>query len=131
MESCQERSAIEHLLVSIVDDDESVRESLPDLLREFGFAARTFSSAEGFLASDCVKRTRCLILDFAMPGMSGPDLQQELRIRRQGIPIVFITGQRDEAVRARLIERGAVECLFKPFSATALLEALNAALRVS
>ena len=130
MGSFQERSAIEHLLVTIVDDDESVRESLPDLLREVGFATRAFSSAEVFLASDCVEQTRCLILDIAMPGMSGPGLQQELRIRRQDIPIVFITAQRDEAVRSRVIEQGAVECLFKPFSETALLEALNAALRV-
>ena len=125
----QERSAIEHLLVSVVDDDESVRESLPDLLREFGFAARTFSSAEEFLSSGCSEQTNCLLLDIAMPGMSGPDLQQELRIRRQEIPIVFITAQRDETVRSRLIEQGAVECLFKPFSETVLLDALNAALR--
>lgn len=130
MGSLQGGSAIEHLLVSIVDDDESVRESLPDLLREFGFAVQAFSSAKEFLASGCVEQTRCLILDIAMPGMSGPDLQQELRIRRQEIPIVFITAQRDEAVRSRVIEQGAVECLFKPFSETALLEALNAALRV-
>jgi FixJ family two-component response regulator len=129
MVSYQERSAIEHLLVSVVDDDESVRESLPDLLREFGFAARTFTSAEEFLASDCIELTNCLLLDIAMTGMSGPDLQQELRIRRQQIPIVFITAQRDETVRSRLIEQGAVECLFKPFSETALLDALNAALR--
>jgi len=129
MERCQERSAIEHLLVSIVDDDESVRESLPDLLREFGFAPRAFSSAEEFLASDCIEQTRCLLLDITMPGMSGPDLQQELKKRRQEIPIVFITAQRDETVRSRLIEHGAVECLFKPFSETALLDALNAALR--
>ena len=118
-------------LISVVDDDESVRESLPDLLREFGFAARAFSSAEELLASDCLAQTRCLVLDVAMPGMSGPDLQQELARRRQEIPIVFITAHRDEAVRTRLIERGAVECLSKPFSDTALLEALNAALRLS
>lgn len=118
-------------LISVVDDDESVRESLPDLLREFGFAAEAFSSAEEFLASDCIGRTRCLVLDVAMPGMSGPDLQQELSRRRQEIPIVFITAHRDEHVRPRLLERGAVECLFKPFSETALLDALNAALRVS
>ena len=118
-------------LVSVVDDDESVRESLPDLLREFGFAVRAFSSAEEFLASDCVAQTRCLILDVAMPGMSGPDLQQELTLRRQNIPIVFITAQRDEGVRSRLLEQGAVDCLFKPFSETVLLDALNAALRVS
>ena len=115
-------------LVSVVDDDESVRESLPDLLREFGFAVRAFSSAEDFLASDCVDQTKCLILDVAMPGMTGPDLQQELRIRRKEIPIVFITAQRDETVRARVLEKGAVECLLKPFSDTALRDAVNAAL---
>ena len=81
-------------LVSVVDDDESVRESLPDLLRQFGFAARAFSSAEAFLASEVVSETSCLILDVAMPGMSGPDLQLELIRRRQEIPIVFITAQR-------------------------------------
>ncbi len=118
-------------LVSVVDDDESVRESLPDLLKEFGFAARAFSSAQEFLASDCVGQTRCLILDIAMPGMTGPGLQQELKRRRQEIPIVFITAQRDETVRSRMLEQGAVECLFKPFSDTALLQALNVALRVS
>ena len=117
-------------LVSIVDDDESVRESLPDLVREFGFAVRAFSSAKQFLASDCVNQTRCLILDIAMPGMTGPDLQRDLRLRRLEIPIVFITAQRDETVRLRVLEQGAVACLFKPFSETALLEALNAAFRV-
>ena len=118
-------------LVSVVDDDESVRESLPDLLREFGFAVEAFSSAEEFLASGCVGQTRCLILDVAMPGMSGPDLQRELRRRRHEIPIVFITAHRDETVRPRVLEQGAVECLFKPFSEAALLEALNAALRAA
>jgi FixJ family two-component response regulator len=126
-----EGSAPERPLVSVVDDDESVRESLPDLLREFGFATRTFSSAEEFLASDCVGQTRCLILDIAMPGMTGPELQQELISRRQAIPTIFITANRDTAVRPRLLEQGAVECLLKPFSDTALLEALNAALRAS
>ena len=117
-------------LVSVVDDDESVRESLPDLLRQFGFAAQAFSSAEAFLASEFVSETRCLILDIAMPGMSGPDLQQELRRRRQEIPIVFITANGDKTIRPRLIAQGAVECLFKPFSEAALLDALNAALRM-
>jgi FixJ family two-component response regulator len=116
-------------LVSVVDDDESVRESLPDLVRQFGFAVEAFSSAEAFLASDFVGDTRCLILDIAMPGMSGPDLQQELTRRRVDIPIVFITGHGDRAVRPRALERGAVECLFKPFSETALLQALKAALQ--
>jgi FixJ family two-component response regulator len=117
-------------LVSVVDDDESVRESLPDLLREFGFAAEAFSSAEAFLASEFVSQTRCLILDIAMPGMSGPDLQQELIRRRQEIPIVFITATGDQALRPRVLAQGAAECLFKPFSETALLDALNAALRM-
>ena len=115
-------------LVSVVDDDESVRESLPDLLREFGFAVRAFSSAEEFLASDCVDQTKCLILDIAMPGITGPELQQELKQRRQKIPIIFITAQRDETIRARVLGQGARECLFKPFSDTALSDAVNAAL---
>ena len=117
--------------VSVVDDDESVRESLPDLLKEFGFAVQAFSSAEEFLASDSLGRTNCLILDIAMPGMSGPELQRELTRRMHRIPIVFITAHGDETVRPRLLEQGAVECLFKPFSETALLEALNAALRTN
>ena len=116
--------------VSIVDDDESVRESLPDLLKEFGFASRTFSSAEEFLASDGIARTQCLILDVAMPGMSGPQLQQELNRRQVKIPIIFITANRDETLRSRLIEQGAITCLIKPFSDGAMLEALNSALHV-
>lgn len=116
-------------LISVVDDDESVRESLPDLLKEFGFSARAFSSAEEFLASNYLSQTRCLILDVAMPGFSGPDLQRELKRRRQEIPIVFITAHRDGYVRPRLIAEGAVECLFKPFSDSDLLAALDSALR--
>ena len=116
-------------LVSVVDDDESVRESLPDLLKELGFSVQAFSSAEAFLASAYVGETRCLILDVAMPGMTGPDLQVELKNRRWDIPIVFITAHRDEGVRPRMIAAGAVDCLFKPFSESALLEALNAAFR--
>jgi FixJ family two-component response regulator len=117
-------------LVSVVDDDESVRESLPDLLRQFGFAAQAFSSAEAFLASEVVNETSCLILDVAMPGMSGPDLQEELIRRQQEIPIVFITANGDKTVRPRLLAQGAVECLFKPFGEAALLDALDAALRM-
>jgi FixJ family two-component response regulator len=117
-------------LVSIVDDDESVRESLPDLIRQFGFDVEAFASAEAFLASESVNDTRCLVLDIAMPGMAGTDLQRELANRRQMIPIVFITASGDRTVRRRLLAEGAVECLFKPFSETALLDALNAALRM-
>jgi FixJ family two-component response regulator len=115
-------------LVSVVDDDQSVRESLPDLLREFGFAARAFASAEEFLGSGSMDETRCLILDIAMPGMSGPDLQRELIRRGQSIPIIFITAQRDERLCERILEQGAFTCLFKPFQDTALLEALESAL---
>ena len=118
-------------LISVVDDDESVRESLPDLLKEFGFEAQAFSSAEEFLASDSVSESRCLVLDVAMPGMTGPDLLQELIIRQRKIPIVFITAHNDETVRSRLLAQGAVDCLFKPFTETDLLAALNTALGTS
>ena len=118
-------------LITVVDDDESVRESLPDLLKEFGFEAQAFSSAEEFLASESVAETRCLVLDVAMPGMTGPDLQRELTRRDRSIPIVFITGHRDAALRPGLIAQGAVDCLFKPFDPTDLLNALNTALRAS
>jgi FixJ family two-component response regulator len=117
-------------LVSIVDDDQSVRESLPDLLRECGFAVEAFASAEEFLASGSVGETRCLILDMRMPGMSGPDLQRELTLRREEIPIIFITAHGDETVRPRVLEQGAVECLIKPFSEKALLGAIDTAFRV-
>jgi FixJ family two-component response regulator len=115
-------------LVSVVDDDESVRESLPDLLKEFGYQVRTFPSGEDFLASDCVSETRCLILDIAMPGMSGPDLERELARQEHRIPIIFITALGEDTVRPQLLQHGAVACLTKPFSDAALYEALDAAL---
>jgi FixJ family two-component response regulator len=120
-----------HSFVAVVDDDESVRESLPDLLKEFGFPSQTFSSAEAFLASGDVSQTRCLILDIALPGMSGPELQQSLKQSQAQIPIIFITAHGDAAVRRKLTAQGAVECLLKPFTDTALLDALNLALRTS
>jgi FixJ family two-component response regulator len=116
-------------LVSVVDDDESVRESLPDWLRQLGYGAESFSSAEAFLASPAVARTTCLILDIAMPGMTGPDLQQELKRRSLDIPIVFISAQLDDNLRGRLLAEGAIECLSKPLGEPALLAALGAALR--
>ncbi|HEY8166303.1 MAG TPA: response regulator [Gemmatimonadaceae bacterium] len=118
-------------LVSVIDDDESVRESLPDLLNELGFSFQVFSSAEEFLDSDFVGLSKVLILDVTMPGMSGPELQDELKLRGREIPIVFITARKDDTIRPSLIERGAVECLFKPFSDIALLSAVKAALRVA
>jgi FixJ family two-component response regulator len=101
------------------------------LLKEFGFEAQTFSSAEEFLASESIAMTKCLVLDVAMPGMSGPDLQRELTRRDQSIPIVFITGHRDAALRPRLIAQGAVDCLLKPFEAADLFQALHTALQAS
>jgi FixJ family two-component response regulator len=118
-------------LIAVVDDDESVRESLPDLLRVFGFSVQAYSSAAEFLGSNSVDKTKCLILDVAMPGMSGPDLQRELALQGEEIPIIFITAQGDASVRLKLIEHGAVECLLKPFSESALLGALNAVFRVN
>jgi len=118
-------------LVSVVDDDESIRESLPDLLRELGFAVDVFASGEEFLASDQRQWTRCLILDVAMPGMSGIELQEELTRRGLAIPIVFITGQPDEEVRPRVLAAGAVDYLHKPFHEAALIRAVNAAVGVS
>src|SRR5262245_18670506 len=115
-------------LVSVVDDNESVRESLPDLLRDSGFDVQTFASAEAFLESETVSQTNCLILDVGLPGMSGPELQLELTRRESRIPIVFITAQGDKSLRPRLISRGASACLFKPFTDTALIDAVNAAL---
>lgn len=130
MDSSKDRSEDQPRLLSVVvDDDESVRESLPDLLREFGFAGRAFSSAKEFLSSGCVDETSCLILDIAMPDMSGPELQQELRRRGQEIPIIFITGHRDEATRARVLNQGAAGFLLKPFSDEALLAAIKTALQ--
>lgn len=117
-------------LLAVIDDDDSVRESLPDLLKEFGFAAHAFSSAEEFLESDDISETGCLILDIGMPGMTGPDLQRELKLLRRQIPIVFVTAQRDEPMRLRLLKQGAAECLFKPFSDTDLLRALKTALKI-
>jgi FixJ family two-component response regulator len=129
MKFLKERGGSGCPLLSIVDDDESIRESLPDLIKEFGFAARAFSSAEEFLSSGSVDETSCLILDIAMPGMSGPELHQELKRRGEEIPTIFITGQKDETIRTRVLEQGAKGFLLKPFSDAALLAAIKAALQ--
>jgi len=114
-------------LIAVIDDDESVRESLPDLLRELGYRARAFASADQFLAPDCILSTQCLILDIAMPGMSGPELQQELIRRGHTTPIIFITALADKGVRSALLPSTGA-CLSKPFSELELREALAAAL---
>jgi FixJ family two-component response regulator len=115
-------------LVSVVDDSDSVRESLPDLLREAGYEVRAFACAEAFLESEATDVTECLVLDVGLPGMSGPDLQQELKRRGQVVPIIFITAQGDKSLLPVLLDRGAVACLFKPFTDTVLLQALDTAL---
>ncbi len=115
-------------MIAVIDDDESVRESLPDLISLFGHSAETFSSAEDFLASDLLDRAECLVLDVAMPGMSGIELQRELVHRGRAIPVVFITAHGDEQTCARLRQPGTTECLLKPFTDTALLDALETVL---
>jgi FixJ family two-component response regulator len=118
-------------LVTVIDDDQSVRESLPELLRESGYEVETFASAEAFLASGDLGRTKCLVLDVALPGMSGPELHRELRRRGQSMPVVFITAHGGRTMLPRLLEQGAVDCLCKPFTDSAFLAAVGAALRVA
>jgi FixJ family two-component response regulator len=125
------RESRQRFLVAVVDDDESVRESLPELLRESGYSAQAFASAQELLDSGELVRIGCLILDITMPGMSGPELHEELRRRGQAVPVVFITANGDKTVRPRLMAQGAVDCLFKPFSETAILAAISTAERVS
>ena len=125
--SLRARAATALPLVSVVDDDVSVRESLPDLLRTLGFRADAYASAHEFLTSHCVHATGCLLLDVAMRDMSGPELQRDLKRKGHAIPIIFITAHADEAIRQQLLEQGAVECLFKPFSEEQLRAALAAA----
>jgi FixJ family two-component response regulator len=130
MKGGQEQNLVgEPLVVVVVDDDESVRESLPDLLKELGFTVVAFSSAAEFLSSNTVERTMCLVLDILMPGMSGLELQKELNNRGRKIPIIFITAQKDDSVRKRVLDQGAVDILLKPFSDVALREALTKATR--
>jgi FixJ family two-component response regulator len=114
--------------VAVVDDDDAVREALSDVLREFGFAVEAFASAEAFLAFEDMERTSCLVLDIAMPGMTGLELQRELKRRGQRIPIVFITAHFEPTLRPRVLAAGAAECLFKPFTEAALLEAVRGAM---
>jgi len=115
-------------LISVVDDDESLRESLEGLLKAMGYIVSVFSSAEGFLSSQALAITKCLILDVRMPGMSGPELQQKLKTHEPRIPIIFITAHGDEDVISRVMAEGAIGCLLKPFSEDSLLQAIGLAL---
>jgi len=118
----------ETALISIVDDDESMREAIQSLLRSVGFRAKTFASGEQFLQSDQIEHTACLILDVRMPGMSGLELQRRLMATQCRIPIVFVTAHGEEEARSRALQEGAVDFLLKPFSEEALLNAIQAAL---
>jgi len=118
----------ERPLVAVVDDNESVRESVPELLQQVGFDVRAFASAEAFLDSDVLDHARCLVLDVGLPGMDGPDLHRELRRRGNLLPVVFITAQGGKWRGERLVSAGAASCLFKPFSDTALIDAVETAL---
>jgi FixJ family two-component response regulator len=122
---------VQQSLISVVDDDEYVREALPDLLRELGYSSKSFPSGKAFLTSRVVGETRCLILDVAMRDMTGPELHQELKRRQHAIPVIFVTAIQDESLRPRLLAEGAVDCLYKPVSEQALIEALQTALRVN
>ena len=118
-------------LISVVDDDDSVRESLSGLIRSVGFGVSVFSSAEEFLHSDRLADTECLILDVRMPGMNGLELQRYLAASHHAIPVIFITAHGDEESRVRALNGGAVEYLLKPFSEEALLRAIDTALEAN
>jgi FixJ family two-component response regulator len=116
-------------LISVVDDDNSVRESLQSLMRSVGFAVEVFASAEEFLNWDHLRDTDCLILDVRMPGMSGIELQRHLMARRYEMPIIFITAHAsEEEVRSRALGKETVGYLAKPLSEDALLNAVHSAL---
>jgi FixJ family two-component response regulator len=117
------------LLVVVVDDDRSVREALPELLHELGFAVRAFSSAESFLEASDIDRAACVLVDLAMPGATGLDLMDEMQRRGLQVPVVLMTAHTSDAYRRRLLESRAVACLFKPFGEAELLGAIRLALR--
>jgi FixJ family two-component response regulator len=118
-------------LISIVDDDDSLRNSLDNLIRSVGFQSQGFSSAEAFLNSNRVHGTACLILDVRMPGMNGLELQRQMVASDWHIPIIFITSHTDGDARARALQAGAVDFLYKPFREEDLLNAIDRALEHS
>ena len=118
-------------LISIVEDDDSLRNSLDNLIRSVGFRAQHFLSAEAFLGSKQARDTTCLILDVRMPGMSGLDLQRQMLASNWRIPIIFITSHADDGARARALEAGAVDFLYKPCREEDLLNAIDTALKHS
>jgi len=115
-------------LIVIVDDDESIRDALTSLLRAVGWRAEAFASAETFLQSGQAHTTACLLLDMQLPGISGLELQRQLRSSQARMPIIFLTAHGNEAIRAQALQAGAVAFFAKPFDDTALLKAIHAAL---
>jgi len=115
-------------LISVVDDDVSIRKSLGGLLKSLGHSVRLYASAESFLSSIASVKSDCLILDVRMPGMSGPELQRELLLQKVNLPVIFITANGDDDVISRVMTAGAVDCLFKPYSEESLLNAISRAL---
>ena len=116
-------------LIAIIDDDDAVREALQQLVRSLGYSVATFGSAEAFLKSEQITNTSCLITDLQMPGLSGLDLQDRLIAKGHRIPIVFLTGDPDESLRARALKAGAIAFLSKPCNDDHLLGSLEKALR--
>jgi FixJ family two-component response regulator len=115
-------------IIAIVDDDESVRESLSSLIKSVGLVAISFGSAEEYLGSGHLRDTACVVLDIRMPGMNGLELQRHLRAAEVGVPIVFISAHADRKTRAEALAGGALDLLTKPFNAEELLKALRIAL---
>lgn len=115
-------------LIAVVDDDISVRESVESLLKSVGFQVVAYSSAEEFMGSARLRAADCLVLDVRLDGMSGPDLQRELKTTGYSIPIVFVTAHETEALRERMMTDGAIDCLLKPFTDDTLLNAVEKAL---
>jgi FixJ family two-component response regulator len=116
-------------IISVIDDDESIREATKNLVRSLGFNVHTFASAEDFLLSNCARGTSCVITDVQMPGLNGVELQSLLKARGHHIPIIFITAFPDERIRSQALHSGAIGFFSKPFQAQALIECINTALK--
>ncbi len=115
-------------VISIIDDDPSVREATQSLVRSLGYATRVFASAEEYLESDQIRNSSCVITDLHMPGMSGTDLRDRLLADGYRIPIIFMTAYYEDGIRARVMNAGAIGFLRKPFADASLIECLDKAL---
>jgi FixJ family two-component response regulator len=115
-------------VISIIDDDEQVRDAVKGLVRSLGYTAATFASAEDYLRSDCVCTSSCVVTDLRMRGMSGADLQSRLNADGNRTPVIFMTAFADDATQARVLNKGAAGFLKKPFDDKALVECLEKAL---